>query len=456
MPLFSDTQIDDLKARHPCAAVAGEWVRLRRARSRKGFTHAGPCPLCSGPSHKKTDTRFVAGPDTWACASCGQGGDVLALWAARHGLDLKADFKRIVDELGGTRAVEETPASAARGARAAFAKGLPRDPAPDIYAAQPSLLAAWRDGWDKARRQADYETFARERERKRLYEHYWQKATAWPGSPVETYLTLRALQVPPHAQLRFMADCPYFADGSEREPVVLHRGPAMLAAIRDADGIFRGLHFTWIDASLCDPSRTTLDDGAHAADAAARKFKARIIEPASGEVLKSKKSRGTKQGGYIDLGGIPHGAAPLFDRQSSGEGIESTLAVYTAMVKTRRPVAGVAWRCGIDIGNLVGAAAESERHPTLKDRAGRTRNVPGGKPDMRSPAMPVIAGCRDYVQLADGDSDAFTTHCAMARGEVRRRAEGTPTRTLWPPAGLDFNDWIMSGQGLVAKGLGAE
>jgi len=222
----------------------------------------------------------------------------------------------------------------------------------------------------------------------------------------------------------------------------------MLAAIINADGRFAGLHFTWFD----------LRD-----EAAGRRFKADIVDPDSGEVLKAKKSRGTKQGGFIDLGGVPASTRPplppqgdraqdfpayrspdaLFERQFSGEGIESTLAVYTAMVATRRDACGIAWRAGIDLGNLCGAAADSARHPTLKDKAGRARRVPGPTPDMDSPAMPVIAGCRDYVQLADGDSDAFTTAQAMARGEARRQAQGVPVRTLWPPAGLDFNDWLL-------------
>lgn len=441
---FTEREIEDLKARHPCAAVAGEWVKLKRLRSRKGFTQQGPCIACSSGTLGKGDARAAYGVNTWACAACGGGGDLIALWAARHGLDAKRDFVAIVEQLGGVRAVTETAATAERAGRRACEQALarapallaslPRSPVPQDFA-EPSLAAAWRKGWDKAQRAVIYAAEARERERKRLYENYWQKALLWHATPVETYLTRRGLLVPPHAQLRYITNCPFFQSGDEQAEVI-YRGPAMLAAIRDAHGVFRGLHFTWIDVS----------------DAAAdRRFKALIIDPATGVVLKSKKSRGSKQGGYLDLGcvyarglgGFTPRVLPAPHRQFSGEGLESTLAVYTAMVKAKRNVTGIAWRAGIDLGNLTGAALDSARHPTLKDKAGRSRNVPGRTPDLASPAMPIIPGCRDYVQIADGDSDAFTTQCAMARGEARRKAEGVPVRTIWPPADTDFNDWLL-------------
>lgn len=426
MTRFTDRELEDLRARHPVPAVAGQWVKLRARRVCKGFTHTGPCPLCS-KSNAKGDERFACGPDTWVCAAGCGGGNVIQLLMRREGLD----FIAAVERLGGVRAPEETPETARRAGRGAFARGLPRDPVPEEFCAQPSLAAAYVAGWSKAKRQADYEGFARERERKRLYDQYWAKAAPFPGTPVETYLALRGLMVPPNAKLRYLADVPYFKTGDEQEPEVLHRGLAMLAAIRAGLGVFSGLHFTWFD----------LSDGA-----APRKFKALIVDPEAGEALKAKKSRGTKQGCYIDLGGVPESSGS-FTRQFSGEGIESTLAVYTALVKSGRDVTGIAWRCGIDLGNLTGSAETSERHPTLKDKAGRARRVPGRVPDMNSPAMPVIAGVRELVQLADGDSDAFTTHCAMERGETRRRAEGVPiVRTIWPPAGLDFNDWLLKAE----------
>lgn len=452
MTLYAERDIEDLKARLSVADLAGGWVKLRRRRrpSPRGFTHVGPCPFCSA-SQKKSDSRFECNDASWGCAAGCGGGSIIQLWAKRHGLDPRKDFIAIVEQLGGVRTAALTPLVATREGRAAFARGVPRSPVPEDYAADTSLRDAWLAGWDKGKRQADYAAFARERERKRLHDHFWQKAQSWPGTPVAIYLLLRGLQVPPNAKLRYLADVPYFKTGDEREPEVLHRGPAMLAAIRDADGVFRGLHITWLDPIITQRERWTEEtrDGVRVPTedylrAAKRKFKAEIVDPESGELLKAKKSRGSKQGGYIDLGGMRNDDGDVdFTRQFSGEGIESTLAVYTAMVKSSRDVRGIAWRCGIDLGNLCGSASATVVHPTLKDNSGRARRVPGAVPDMTSPAMPVISNCRDYVQIADGDSDAFTTRCAMTRGEARRAIEKIPVRTIWPPVGMDFNDWIM-------------
>src|SRR5690606_36500822 len=88
---------------------------------------------------------------------------------------------------------------------------------------------------------------------------------------------------------------------------VIHRGPAMLAAIVGPDGAFSGLHITWID--LAQP-----------------KGKALIIDPDTGEELASKKVRGLKKGGRIELirSASPHTLV-------LGEGIETVLSVWTAL-----------------------------------------------------------------------------------------------------------------------------
>ena len=452
MTRLSPAELDDLKARQPVYAVAGDWTALRayRGPNRKGFTHGGPCPLCSSGSGKKTNKQFECNAESFVCAACGKGGDVVALVMLHDGVD----FRDAIDRLGGTHEAKETPATCERAGRQAFAAGKPRiipfdaDAASGTRAAGyvAALARAWLAGFDKASRQAQAQARYREDERERLFK-MWQGAADWKGSPVEIYLGKRGLRAPANARLRYLAEAPYFHgetvdDTGRRSARVIYRGPAMLAAIRDAGGVFRGLHSTWFDLS---------------ADAAP-KFKAHIVDPDSGEVLISKKSRGTKQGGYIDLGGCPldppefDGASDVyFARQFSGEGIESTLAVYTAMVTARRSIAGIAWRAGIDLGNLVGSAADTVRHPDLKDRAGRARNVPGDAPDMASPAMPVAPGVRELVQLADGDSDPFTTRCAMACGEARRRAEGLAVRTLWPKPGTDFNSMLTQKEG-AARG----
>lgn len=394
---YTPEQIEALKAGVDVAALAGELVRLRRGSSKYGRAgFKGPCPFCARDPQSRSAAMFECDAQAWVCAKCPAGGSAIDFIMRRDGVE----FLAAVEKLGGVPNVD--PETAKR------------------------LQAAAED---KRKRQAIEEERRRERERKRLFDHFWHPAPPWQGSPVETYLTRRGLLVPPGARLRFARDLPFFKSGAEFDPVVLHRGPAMLAAILDAGGTFRGLHMTWIDLAL---------------KATARNWKALIRDDETGEALNAKKSRGTKQGGYIDLGGVPL-AEGTFDRQFSGEGNESTLAVYTAMVKTGRDVRGIAWRGGIDLGNLVGPALplDRERHPTLKDKAGRARRVPGRKPDMSALAMPVIATARELVQIADGDSDPFTTQCAMARGEARHARPGLSVRTIWPRPGTDFNSMLQ-------------
>lgn len=454
MARYSPAEIDDIKARNPVHEIAGALVSLRPQR-RAAMTHVGSCPLCSPDSRSRNAARFECNAETWVCAVCQDGGDSIKLVALLNNLDVKKDFVAIVDRLGGKRPVDEAEA------------------------AKRSTIAA-----DKRARQERANALYRERERKRLYENFWQPAAPWQGTPVETYLRGRGLEVPPGAKLRYYSAMPLFADGSEREPRLLHRGPAMLAPIMaPADGgIFRfsGLHITWLNER-------------------GPKGKLALVDPETGAAVPSKKIRGHKAGGFIDLGGhvrqypdprVGEGMVALpFYRQASGEGIESTLAVYTAMARARHDVRGIAWRCGIDLGNLAGKALDRLPHPTLKDAAGRTRRVPGIEPDMESDAMPVLSTVRELILLGDSDSDPFTTRCAMARAAKRHerailRSEttnGAPpgaaellasaadlscappspaagvsenfscdgrriVRVIWPRPGTDFNSMLQGDQ----------
>ena len=83
----------------------------------------------------------------------------------------------------------------------------------------------------------------------------------------------------PGARLRFHADLPYWHKNEAGNNVIIHRGPAMLARIDDAEHRFIGCHCTWIDLSR-------------------RKGKAVLTDPATGEILEAKKLRGSQKGGY--------------------------------------------------------------------------------------------------------------------------------------------------------------
>jgi hypothetical protein len=240
--------------------------------------------------------------------------------------------------------------------------------------------------------------------------------------------------VPENARLRYHPDIPLFADGREIEPRVLHRGPVMLAAILMPDAAqacgfrFSGLHITWLDP-------------------AAPKGKASVRDPESGEIVPSKKVRGSKAGGYIDLGRVGTDSNSTLIRMFAGEGIETTLAAFTALSRAKRLRVGDGFRCGIDLGNLAGKAPHAIAHPTARTEADRPRRVPGPEADITSPAMPVPDSVVELVGLGDGDSDPFLTQNAMLRFKARHARPGRVVRTPFAPIGMDFNDCLLQAKG---------
>jgi len=106
-----------------------------------------------------------------------------------------------------------------------------------------------------------------------------------------------------------------------------------------------------------------------------------------------------------------------------GEGLETVLSVYAAMVRLGRPLDGIAFWAAGDLGNLAGAADGTERHPTLKTATGRPRRVPGAVPSLESKAVTIPA--------------------AMQRAEARHAREGRRITVAWPEPGRDFNDMRM-------------
>jgi hypothetical protein len=268
----------------------------------------------------------------------------------------------------------------------------------------------------EAARQAQAAEF-RERERNSLFS-IWQAAAPGEASPVEAYLKKRGLEFPAGAHLRYAAQQAFFdgetvgEDGRKYRRIV-HRGPAMIAAIQGADGKFRGLHFTYID--LKEP-----------------KGKARIADPDTGLLLVPKKSRGTKSGGRVELV-RPEG----FSRLVVGEGIETVLAAWFAERDPR-----TAYWSAVDLGNIGGRSATTVLHPTVKDSAGRRRRVPGPDPGEASdhPPLDVPDQVDEVIILGDGDSDRFNTENALRRASKRWARPGRVVRVAWAPEGKDFND----------------
>lgn len=376
--MISPAALQELKDRNPVDAIARQWVALRRGGK---LGNVGPCPIHSPDRQARDSTSFECNGESWVCVTCADGGDVVRLVQLVEG----KDFLAAVEWLGGAREVDE--AQSAQRERDRLARQAQRDTEASHY---------------------------RERERRKLFD-IWTNAGKLYGSPAQDYLNLRGIiKLPPGAKLRCVEQMPYFADGSDKAEVI-HRGPAMVAAIIGADGRFSGLHLTYIDLT---------------------KPKGKL---ALGEDRPSKKMRGSSKGGRVELT-----SPPMPTQLIMGEGTETTLSVWLALNSLGRDLSATAFWAAMDLGNLGGKHAETVRHPSLKDAAGRARRVPGPMPDMDAPSIPIPDSVTDLVLLGDGDSDAFLTNCALCRAAARYARDGRTVRVAWAPAGRDFGDLLMA------------
>ncbi|WP_296584250.1 CHC2 zinc finger domain-containing protein [Xanthobacter sp.] len=367
-------------------------IRLKRS----GTELVGPCPVCGGTDRFGVSIR----KNVFHCRGSGRGGDAISLVQYLDG----ADFLAACEDLTGR------PPPRGEGTRASLEE-----------------LAAREE--DRRRRAAERDKDAatfRERERHRLY-GIWRAARPLRGTAAEQYLALRGITTPPTSALRYASSVPYFHGSATLEDGrqamnELGRGPAMVAAITDPLGFFFGLHITWIDLSK-------------------PKGKAEWVDPETGELLPSKKVRGSKQGGAILLVKAGDGTPR---RMFAAEGIETVLSVWTAMDAKGLVAPDMAFVSGVDLGNLCGRATETLAHPSLKvaDKLGRMRapRVPGPEPDFASPAMFVPESVSDLLLLGDGDSEPVATQWAIERAMRRHAREGRKVAVAWAPPGRDFND----------------
>lgn len=384
---ISDAALDDLKLRMPCHEVAGKWVKLRKS----GAAWIGPCPLCSRDPNKKTATKFKATEARWMCAVCMDGGDVIELVRKVEG----KDFSGAIEWLGGVQQIEQAEAERRKNER-------------NAKAAQNEAAAAE----------------FRERERGTLYE-VWKRGVPATSSTVDRYLAMRGLNGAPTQALRCIEAMPYYESG-RKDAAIIHRGPAMLAAFVRG-GKFSGLHITWLDAR--QPNG---------------KLKLEAIE---GEDWPAKKMRGSKSGALIAL--VLPAPEVAVTRVFIGEGIETTLSVWCALSAVGRLRDGDAFYAAGDLGNLAGKARESVPHPHSKNDVGRARRVPGPWPD-ETPGISLPASCTEVVILGDGDSDGFTTRCALARAATRFADGGREVVVALAPEGSDFNDVWRSNRDAAA------
>ena len=389
MNRLSPEDLDDIKARNAIADVAGGYVKLRRA----GARIVGPCPLCGG---RATSQRFEVFPSEngWACGACHSGGDIIELVMKAE----NCDFRAAIERLGGRREIDAT-------------------------AAKKLFDEREKKRVEREKTSADF----REKERKRLYQT-WRRAGEIHGTAAARYLEGRGLGLPAACPgLRFLPEAPYFHgeqldDRGRKSPIVLHRGPAMLAAFIRPDGTFGGLHTTWLNVA------TSPDD-------VTPPTKIELHDPETGELLNAKKMRGSKAGAHI---AITLTKDPK--RLVVGEGIETVLAVWTAFNAAGRDLESSAFWAAGDLGNMAGRAVKTVPHPTLKRPNGRAVSVPNDQPDPDDPGLSIPESVEELILLGDGDSEPVLTRFAMLRAARRYSKPGRIIRIAFAPAGADFND----------------
>lgn len=390
--MLSEAALADLRDRNPVATVA---VRLGAVLKRRGRTLIGTCPMCGGG---RSALRFeVKRDDAWACAVCCDGGDVIRLVERAQGLS----FLQAVEWLGGAQ--EIAPEEAARRERELAAR--------------------------KAKREADSARY-REEERARLY-RMWRGAREFWSTPIEAYLRGRGIDDLSGVLVRFDPAARYWHgeladDRGRKSPRLIVAGPAMLAPFVDGAGKFRGLHQTWIDPA--NPGE-----------------KATIADPDTGEILQSKKMRGSKSGCFLPVDRAFWAAlsagAPM-PRLASGEGIETTLSARQADAERRFFYAAAG-----DLGNLAGPSIETVPHPTLKRASGRPERVPGPEPDLSRPGLPIPDSVEELLLIRDGDSEPFLTQLAMERAARRYARPGRLIGATPTPDGVDLNDVLRGKAG---------
>lgn len=393
--MTTDSAFEAWKQRAASASVFDVAGRLGAKLGKGKVERVGPCPRCGGTDRFSVNSR----KRVFNCRGA-EGGDVIAMVRHVLGLDFIAACEWIIGEPPpgrGTTLTEEQE-RAAEQARAAAADA-------------------------EAKREADNDAF-RERERGILYD-IWRRAAVDAGELAD-YLALRLgprwRDIPAVARprLRLVRDMPYYRQGADRGEILAH-APAMIAPMIDAAGIFRALHFTYLDLSTPNG-------------------KLRLTDPdAAGELLPAKKMRGSKGGRWIDL--FPRRADEAPARKLVlGEGIEKTLAVWLALSLAGRDLAEWAFWVAADLGNLAGKAAASMAHPTLRHASGRPVRIAGIEPDPVARAIVVPDQVDDVILLGDTTSDPFTTRCALARATRRYAREGRTVRVAWAPEGVDFDD----------------
>lgn len=369
---FYEMRTAEAKAR--CIEDAARRLGIQGLRRAGSGELVGPCPVCGG-AHKRGSDRFSINKQRglFNCRKCGQGGDVIGLVQHIQG----CEFGAAIDFLIG------------------------REPFKPLSPAEIE-----RRQKEAARIEAHREAVAQEARKRAIADAraIWDAAEGVDVTPAREYLAGRGVVFPVWPfTLRVLPTHRYMAKVGNvyRE---IHKGPAMIAAVQNAEGRLAAVHQTWLDPN-------------------GPKGKARII--LGDEEKPAKLTRGSVKGGAIRLSPRPAdgGSADLF----MGEGIETTGAALMA-----GPPGAVYW-AGVSLGNMAG-----KKMP---------RPHPPGWPDMSDDRawLPPPWASGLYL-IKDGDSDPVRTDQALMCCARRARAvrDDLPVWMLDPGAGVDLSDVLNS------------
>jgi hypothetical protein len=253
----------------------------------------------------------------------------------------------------------------------------------------------------------------------------WRETeTAGPQDGVRHYFAGRSIEISRLPAARLPDDIRYHPaldywwtpEATDRDPNPSPRPietlPAIIAAVRGADGAGIGIEITYLDRAGWG--------------------KAEVVDPETGEILPAKKMRGNPWGGAVRLG-------PIARKMGFCEGKETGLSVM--MAEPDLPV----W-AALSIGNLAGhGLGRGRRVAVLNDPKRNFRYLPAAIPDLDKPAFLPPSQCVQAILLEDADNaDPAAADCQYACAAARWVKAGKQVSRVRPPAGLDFNDLLRS------------
>lgn len=391
--------------------TAASLVQFRPMRGyEKAHERMGPCPVCGGTDGFAINVK----KNVWNCRKGATGG--------KDGVGLVMHCLRLSFPDALERLIGPPPDDSVRDA----AERLRRR-----REAEAALHKLQADNEHQRHTDERAANAYRAKERRWAYNAWVNAGRPIAGSPALAYCEARGLLLPPGLRMRWNPDWPLFDRNTDGQPVEVHRGPAIFLPILRPDGHFDGLHATWFDP-----------------DRPGEKI---FVTNADGERVPAKKVRGLKKGNHICLSEAPD-ATRLF----VGEGFETVLSAYRALVARQSPLLERAtWWTSVDLGNLAGKATRDSRmiHPTetFTDKAGRTRRrqIPGPIPDMDDLALAIPDAITDLYLIGDGDSEPVRTRNAMERAARRHKRPGRRIYIVFAKPGFDFND-MLRGRDRVA------